>query len=128
MSTFSLRPVTPAVPEVTQNSISRAIVLPRAIRPSDGTEISVGTPFRSIPGTPRAVVRVCREAIQSAAVRLGAVRVDARSAGSMFRHSAGTSTAPLVVRIQYDMGGIVETRQARVRCQLDARGSVYAVK
>jgi hypothetical protein len=74
------------------------------------------------PGTPDAVVRVCQQAIFLAAKPLGAVGVQAASAGPAHRQRNGL-TAPLSVRIDYGKG----VRQAKVGCRLDARGRVIAV-
>lgn len=117
-----------------------AIVLPRSLRPSKGGRdmFGLGTtgypmlrlqvPLTGIPGTPPAVVRVCRQAIMSAATPLGALRVHVASAGSLRRHRRGALTAPIEVRIDYARQGGIEVRQARVGCRLDAAGTVVAVK
>lgn len=84
-------------------------------------------PLATIPGTPRAVVRICRQAIASAALPLGAVRVSATSAGRLLRDRGGTLTAPIAVRIDYAGQGGIEVRQARIRCRLNASGMVIAV-
>jgi hypothetical protein len=85
-------------------------------------------PLTAIPGTPPAVVRVCRQAIMSAATPLGALRVHVISAGPLRRHRRGTLTAPIEVRIDYARQGGIEVRQARIGCRLDAAGRVVAVK
>lgn len=117
-----------------------AIVLPRSLRPSKGGRDMFGpgttgypmlrlqVPLTAIPGTPPAVVRVCRQAIMSAATPLGALRVHVVSAGSLRRHRRGALTAPIEVRIDYARQGGIEVRQARVGCRLDAAGTVVAVK
>ncbi|MET3524247.1 hypothetical protein ABID25_006118 [Mesorhizobium abyssinicae] len=117
-----------------------AIVLPRSLWPSRGGRDTLGqskkgypvlqplAPLKVIPGTPPAVVRVCRQAIRSAAVPLGAVRVHAASAGPLRRHRLGALTAPIEVRIDYARQGGIEVRQARVGCRLDPAGRVVAVK
>ncbi|AEH81467.1 helicase [Sinorhizobium meliloti] len=84
-------------------------------------------PIAAITGTPRAVVRVCRQAIAQAASALGGVRVRAVSAGPLHRGRRGTLTAPLDVRIDYAGQGGREVRQARIRCRLDTSGRVIAV-
>jgi hypothetical protein len=105
-----------------------SIVLPRVIRPYGRGDRSLFLrPFEEVPGTPRSVVRACREAIRSAATRFGAVTVYAISAGSLNRHRKGSATAPIEVRIRYKRDDRVEVRQARVKCHLDAAGRVAAV-
>ncbi|CCE95802.1 hypothetical transmembrane protein [Sinorhizobium fredii HH103] len=74
-----------------------------------------------------AVVRVCLQAITSAALPLGAVRVRAASAGPPVPKRDGGLTAPIAVRIEYEGRGAIEVRQARVRCHLDANGMVVAM-
>ena len=117
-----------------------AIVLPRSLRPSKGGRDMFGPgttgypmlrlqlPLTTIPGTPPAVVRVCRQAIMSAATPLGALRVHVVSAGPLRRYRRGALTAPIAVRIDYARQGGIEVRQARVGCRLDAAGKVVAVK
>jgi hypothetical protein len=118
--------------------VRHSIALPPILRPSrtgrdKSVRATVGTPSRSpallraIPGTPLAVVRVCRNAIMSVAVPLGAVRVQAASAGPVSRHRGDTLTAPVEVRIDYARQGGVEVRRAMVRCRFDAAGRVIAV-
>jgi hypothetical protein len=123
-------------------SVRHSIILPRTLRPSKsgrGTFVrgTKGYPLalqtlskafpKAIPGTPRAVVRVCRQAIASAATPLGAVRVHAASGGPPRRQRRGAITAPIEVRIHYARQGGIEVRQARVGCRLDADGRVIAV-
>jgi hypothetical protein len=55
------------------------------------------------------------------------VSVHAVSAGLLYRRSKGAVTAPIEVRIRYTRQGSIETRQARVKCHLDAAGKVIAV-
>lgn len=116
----------------------KTIVLPRIIWPLKARRTENGRgewwypsplpiPLAVIPGTPRAVVRVCRQAIASAAFPLGALRVSAASAGRLLRDRGGTLTAPLAVRIDYAGQGGSEIRQARIRCRLNASGMVIAV-
>jgi hypothetical protein len=99
-----------------------SIVLPRGLAPSGGSKGTWGYPLLpkiiKKPGVPDAVVRVCRQAIASAARRLGAVKVQAVSAGLMRGR-----TAPLVVTINYAK----EVRQMPVGCRLNAAGSVVGV-
>jgi hypothetical protein len=115
----------------------RNTLLPCRLRPSgcgrrEDQQVTVGYPIpfpslRAIRGTPPAVVRACRNAILSAARPLGAVRVQAASAGPLSRQRRGALTAPIVVRIDYASGGGIKVRQAKVTCRLDAAGKVIAV-
>jgi hypothetical protein len=105
------------------------IVLPRSLGPSGRSTSARGTWGYPLlpkivwkPGTSDAVVRVCRQAIFSAAKPLGAVGVHAVSAGPVRRQRNGL-TAPLSVRIDYGK----EVRQAKVGCRLDAAGRVIGV-
>jgi hypothetical protein len=84
-------------------------------------------PFEPVPGTPNAVVNVCRQAIVSAADALGAVNVRAVSAGTPRRERNGNLAAPIQVRIDYNRQGGVEVRQARITCRLDVAGRVIAL-
>jgi hypothetical protein len=113
-----------------------SVVLPRNLWPSkvgrpeyDSRDYPsrFPAPTATIPGTARAVVRACRQAIASAASPLGAVRVRAASAGPLHRNRRGALTAPLAVRIDYAGQGGIEIRQARIRCHLDSAGRVVAV-
>ena len=78
-------------------------------------------------GTPLRVVQNCRRAIVAAALPFGVQRVDAASAGSMFR-KRGIYVAPVQFRVTYARQGGVETRVAVVSCQLDSNGRVYAAR
>jgi hypothetical protein len=118
--------------------VRHSIALPPILLPSrSGHDKSVpsivGYPLRTRallrakPGTPSAVVRVCRSAIVSAATPHGAVLVQAVSAGPLSRQPRGALSAPVEVRIDYARQGGIEVRQARIRCRLDAAGRVIAV-
>jgi hypothetical protein len=116
--------------------VRQAIALPRKLLPSktgrdkfarNAWGYPLLAPIKAIPGTPLAVVRVCRQAIESAATSLGAVRVHAASAGPLSRQRRGALTAPIHVRIDYARQGGIEVRQARISCRLDAAGRVIAV-
>ena len=105
------------------------IILPRSLGPSGRDTSARGTwgyprlpKLARKPGTSNAVVRVCQQAIFSAAKPLGAVGVQAASAGPVRRQRNGL-TAPLSVRIDYGK----EVRQAKVGCRLDAKGRVIGV-
>ena len=107
------------------------IVLPRSLGPSDrstsaSARRSWGYPMlpkiAQKPGTSDAVVGACRQAIFAAARPLGAVGVQAASAGPVHRQPNGI-TARLSVRIDYGK----EVRQAQISCRLDAKGKVITV-
>jgi hypothetical protein len=98
-----------------------------SVRGTVGYPLRTRALMRAIPGTPSAVVRVCRSAIVSAATPHGAVRVQAVSAGPLSRQRRGALTAPVEVRIDYARQGGIEVRRARIRCRLDAAGRVMAV-
>ncbi|RJT39103.1 hypothetical protein D3227_15000 [Mesorhizobium waimense] len=112
----------------------QSVVLPPILRPSKAGQghSTKGYPFGSLrplkgkPGTPAAVVRTCRAAIISAAAPLGAVRVQAVSAGAL-RQRRGALTAPIEVRIDYTRKDGIEVRRAHVDCRLDAAGRVIAI-
>ncbi len=118
--------------------VQQAITLPRILLPSNARSYKSGqgkgypllsvAPLKAIPGTPSAVVRVCRQAIEFAARPLGAVNVRAASAGPLSRQRRGALTAPLHVRIDYERQGGIDVRQARIRCHLDGAGRVIGVR
>lgn len=125
----------PTVPST--KSAKTAISLPSVLKPSSKGagkfgQFTVGYPFAPLlslkakPGTPINVVSACRAAIVSAATPLGAVRVDAVSAGQMRQRKAGLA-APIEVRIDYALRGGIQVRQAKVICHLDAARKVIAV-
>lgn len=104
------------------------IVLPRSIKPTGGRDRAAAmAPFDSIPGTPRYVVRACRDAIRSAAMPLGMVSVHAISAGTPSSRQKGALTAPIEVRIRYETQRGIEIKQARVKCHLNTAGQVVSV-
>ena len=117
---------TPGAPAATAAAAAgapKSIVLPRILWPRSGRSSAVTT-IEAIPGTPGAMVRACREAIELAAIPFGVVNVRAMSAGSLSRLSRGAVSAPIAVRIHYARQGGAEIRQARIRCHLDAAGRV----
>ncbi|OAP42443.1 hypothetical protein AU381_14695 [Sinorhizobium glycinis] len=81
----------------------------------------------AISDDPGAAVSVCLQAITSAALPLGAVRVRAASAGPLVSQRRGERMAPLTVRIDYAGRGGIEVRRARVSCHLDPNGRVIGV-
>lgn len=112
----------PAAPAA---GVPQFLPLPRILQPyGGGGRSSAVTAIEAIPGTPSAIVRACRKAIASAAFPFGVVSIHATSAGSVHRLSRGAVSAPIAVRIHYKRQGGTETRQARIRCHLDATGKV----
>jgi hypothetical protein len=105
-------------------AIGESLVLPRLLRPAGRSDRAPWGPIEAVPGTPSAVVRVCQDAIESAAVQYGVISVRAKSGGTLRRLAGGAVSAPVHVRIHYARQGGGEIRQARIRCQLDANGRV----
>ncbi|ESY81674.1 hypothetical protein X740_07320 [Mesorhizobium sp. LNHC221B00] len=79
-----------------------------------------------MPGVPDEVVRACHDAIESAAAPFGATSVRVSSAGFV-QLSRDTISAPVEVSIDYVRQGSVETRQAPIKCELNATGSVIGL-
>ena len=103
--------------------------LPAVLRPhGEGAGSRPPSDLVAVPGTPRAVVRACSQAIKASAIPYGAKDVRVVSAGSLRRFSQGVVAAPLVVRIRYEAQQAIEVRQAKIRCDLDASGRVVAIK
>lgn len=122
---------------VSANSATQAIDLPSSLGPikpgrGEAGRVIVGYPFGPLealhakPGTPSAVVSACRAAIATAARPLGAVRVYAVGAGPVRQYQTAL-TAPIQVRIEYAIKGVMQVRQAKIRCRLNAAGRVFAV-
>jgi hypothetical protein len=74
------------------------------------------------------VVELCRTSIAAAAVRYGAIRVDAAGAGRTSRLAHGGLMAPLQVRVVYARANARQVRQSRVACQLNSAGTVVALR
>ena len=81
----------------------------------------------SVAEVPAEAVEACRASIAEAANSLGAVQVQAASAGTPTTLPNGVTEAPLEARITYEQAGEVEIRQARVTCQLSEDGRVLAL-
>ena len=104
---------------------TRTLSLPRSLLPvSDRSGRETEGALKVVPGTPFAVVRSCRDAVEEAATEFGAVSVQAKSAGTLRRLNGGFLVAPVEVRVHYERLGGTEIRQARIKCQLDAGGTV----
>ena len=80
-----------------------------------------------VAGVPVGAVAACRNGIIRGAKPHDPVRIDAVSAGNVQRIKGGGQIAPLVVRIVYDRQGGYEIREAKVNCQLNAKGAVVAL-
>ena len=107
---------------------STNLVLPRLLRPSRGSDPSQAMPAPAVmPGAPRALVKVCREAIEIAAAPFSALSVQVESAGAPRKLSGGKLSTPLYVRIRYTGQGGTETRQARIGCTLDGSGRIVGL-
>jgi hypothetical protein len=73
-------------------------------------------------------VELCRTSIAAAALRYGAIRVDAAGAGLASRLPNGEVMAPLHVRVVYARANARQVRQSRVACRLNAVGTVVALR
>ena len=84
--------------------------------------------LKTIPGTPLSAIRACRDRIASLSQPYRAIRVEAAGAGRLAQRRRGLTEAAIWARILYRRAGLTQVRQARVTCQLDARGQVLAVR
>ena len=84
---------------------------------------SLGSPLRPAPGRNR-TVQACREAVQSEAMRLGAHKVEAVSAGPDRRNDKGQFVGPVRMRITYVRPTGYEVRLADMTCIVDAEGKI----
>ncbi|WP_292615310.1 hypothetical protein [Mesorhizobium sp.] len=106
----------------------RSLDLPANLQPpSASNSPSTVSPIKALPGVPDEVVRACHDAIESAAAPFGATSVRVSSAGSIRRLSPDTISAPVEVSIDYVRQGKVETRQAPIKCELNATGGVIGL-
>ncbi len=106
----------------------RSLDLPANLQPpSASNSPSTVSPIKALPGVPDEVVRACHDAIESAAAPFGATSVRVSSAGSIRRLSPDTISAPVEVSIDYGRQGNVETRQAPIKCELNATGRVIGL-
>ncbi|MEI8702161.1 hypothetical protein [Mesorhizobium sp. ISC15] len=124
----------PATPAATAVSVARSagagrsLDLPANLQPlSASNSPSTVRPIKALPGVPDEVVRACHDAIESAAAPFGATSVRVNSAGSIRRLSPDTISAPVEVSIDYGRQGNVETRQAPIKCELNATGRVIGL-
>jgi hypothetical protein len=124
--------VTPASPSLTARGSNTALSLPASLMPRpqrSGPETtgSVGSllPRANIPGQ---IVEACRASVATAARAYGAMRVEAVGAGQASRTQDGGLTAPLEVRVMYARANARQVRQSRVACQINAAGTVVALR
>ncbi|TPJ75661.1 hypothetical protein FJ419_21040 [Mesorhizobium sp. B2-6-2] len=121
-------PSTPAAIVDLSTDGGHSLGLPPALQPlEDNTVLSAVHPIEALPGVPDKVVRACQDAIEQAAAKFGAASVRVSSAGSIRRLSKRKISAPIQVSIDYMHQGRVETRQAPVGCELNAKGSVIGL-
>ncbi|WP_201415015.1 hypothetical protein [Mesorhizobium sp. J8] len=121
-------PSTPAAIVDLSTNGGHSLDLPPALQPlEDNTVLSAVHPMEALPGVPDKVVRACQDAIEQAAAKFGAAIVRVSSAGSIRRLSQRKISAPIQVSIDYMHQGRVETRQAPVGCELNAKGSVIGL-
>lgn len=121
-------PSTPAAIVDLSTGGGHSLDLPSALQPlEDNTVPSAVHPIEALPGVPDKVVRACQDAIEQAAAKFGAASVRVSSAGSIRRLSKRKISAPIQVSIDYMHQGRVETREAPVECELNAKGSVIGL-
>lgn len=117
-----------AVSVVPSVEAGRSVGLPPSLQPpSDVNSPSTVSPIKALPGVPDEVVRACHDALESAAAPFGATSVRVSSAGSIHQLSPDTISAPIEVSIDYVRQGKVETRQAPIKCELNATGGVIGL-
>ena len=90
-------------------------------------EARLDTSGEAILGTPDNDVNSCRAAIELAATPFGLLSVRVKAAGSLRRLGEGAISVPLDVHIEYARQGGIEIRQAPIRCDLDASGTVVGL-
>jgi hypothetical protein len=84
---------------------------------------TIGKPLPAVPGRNR-TVEPCREAVFNEASKLGALNVEAVSAGREQRDRQGRIFAPVDMRITYKVNGGFELRSATLACILDRKGRI----
>lgn len=106
----------------------RSLDLPANLQPpSASNSPSTVSLIKALPGVPDEVVRACHDAIESAAAPFGATSVRVSSAGSIHQLSPDMISAPIEVSIDYVRQGKVETRQAPIKCEVNATGRVIGL-
>jgi hypothetical protein len=86
--------------------------------PSSSTEVAEIPPLG---------IAACKDLIAAQARRLGAIHVEAVSAGEPRRLRNGLTEAPLDASIIYQQEDRVQVREARVTCGLDQEGKVVSL-
>jgi hypothetical protein len=124
--------VTPAPASLIPGGSNATLTLPPSLLPLPEasraeTTGSVGSlvPRASLPSQ---LVEACRTSIAAAALPYGVMRVEAVGAGQTSRTQDGGLTAPLQVRVMYARANARQVRQSRVACQLNAAGTVVALR
>jgi hypothetical protein len=84
---------------------------------------TIGRPLPTVPGRNR-TVEPCRDAVFDEASKLGALDVEAVSAGREERDRRGRIFAPVDMRITYKVTGGYELRRATLVCILDRKGRI----
>jgi hypothetical protein len=84
---------------------------------------TIGKPLPAVRGRNR-TVEPCREAVFNEASKLGAIAVEAVSAGHEERDRQSRIFAPVDMRITYKVTGGYELRRATLVCILDRKGRI----
>jgi hypothetical protein len=84
---------------------------------------TIGKPLPAVAGRNR-TVEPCRDAVFTEASKLGALDVEAVSAGHEKRDRRGRIFAPVDMRITYKVNGGYELRRATLVCILDRKGRI----
>ncbi|TIQ30155.1 MAG: hypothetical protein E5X48_29210 [Mesorhizobium sp.] len=121
-------PSTPAATADPPAGGGHSLDLPLALQPPESGIVPPAVhPIEVLPGVPDSVVRACHDAVVQAAASFGATSVGVSSAGSIHRLSRTKMSAPIQVSIDYVRDGSVETRQAAIGCELNAKGKVIGL-
>ncbi|WFP60422.1 MULTISPECIES: hypothetical protein [unclassified Mesorhizobium] len=127
-TTTAAAPSTPAATADPPAGGGHSLDLPLALQPAEGGIVPPAVhPIEVLPGVPDSVVRACHDAVVQAAASFGAISVGVSSAGSIHRLSRTKMSAPIQVSIDYVRDGNVETRQAAIGCELNAKGNVIGL-
>jgi hypothetical protein len=85
------------------------------------------SPQTEVAEVPRLGIDACKDVIAEQARRLGAIHVEAVSAGQPRRLRNGFTEAALDASIIYRQENLVQLREARVTCELDQDGKVVSL-
>jgi hypothetical protein len=102
---------------------------------SSGAEMFMSAAEPEVPQAPSPQTEVaevlgidaCKDVIAAQARRLGAIHVEAVSAGEPKRLPNGFTEASLDASIIYRQENLVQLREARVTCELDHEGKVVSL-